>query len=262
MDNKNAEHNTKENWDYSNLAKAYIKRADYSKAAIDEMIGKTQLSQKQGGFYAADIGAGVAHLTLHIARENSHVSAVEPNDAMRELGIERTSQYNNIIWHKGSAEETGLENSKYHLISFGSSFNVCDRSLALKEVKRIAVENAWFTAMWNHRDLTDSIQQEIESIISHHIRNYDYGVRRKDQTEFLERSGYFQSIEVLDGKTDQIQKKSDLVEAWLSHATLERQAGGKFKKIVKHIEQFITDLQGDTIIVPYTTKVWLCQLKK
>lgn len=64
------------------------------------------------------------------------VNAVEPNDAMREIGIQRT-QGMNVKWHRALGTETGLESNKYDWVAFGSSFNVMDRSLALQEAYRI-----------------------------------------------------------------------------------------------------------------------------
>ena len=54
-----------------------------------------------------------------------------------------------------------------------------DRTKALKEVYRILKRKCWFAALWNHRDLENPIQMEIEKIIKSNIPNYDYGSRRK-----------------------------------------------------------------------------------
>ena len=50
-------------WDYTNLAKAYLKRPSYSGEAVEAMIKITQLGSSHS---VCDVGAGVAHLTLDL----------------------------------------------------------------------------------------------------------------------------------------------------------------------------------------------------
>lgn len=72
------------------------------------------------------------------------------------------------------------------MVSFGSSFNVVERPAALREVKRIAVARGWFACRWNHRDLDDPLQKEVEATIVSLVPGYGYGVRREDQTAVIE----------------------------------------------------------------------------
>lgn len=248
----------KTEWNYTGLAKAYLKRADYSQSAIDEMIAIAGVKE---GDDVCDVGAGVAHLTLMLADKKLKVISVEPNDDMRKYGKLRTEDYDNVSWFEGVGEETGQADDTFKLVTFGSSFNVCDRQEALKEVKRIATSQGWFACMWNHRDLEDEVQKSIESIIAEHIEGYGYGTRREDQTEVINESGLFNEVHKFSGGIVHQQSIEDIVEAWRSHATLERQAGDKFHTIVAHIEEYLNSLGKDTIDVPYTTNVWMAQLK-
>ena len=106
------------------------------------------------------------------------VSAVEPNDNMRMYGIQNTAG-KNVTWTEGVGESTGLEDASVHAAFFGSSFNVVDQEKTLEEVARILLPRGWFACLWNHRDVDDPIQKEIESIIKSFIPNYDYGLRRQ-----------------------------------------------------------------------------------
>ena len=74
----------KTEWDYTDLAEAYLKRPDYAQGAIDQML---EACGVQKGDKACDVGAGAAHLTLKLAGFGLQVCAVEPNDAMRANGI-------------------------------------------------------------------------------------------------------------------------------------------------------------------------------
>ena len=153
-------------WDYTNLAEAYLKRPDYSKDAISSMASKMQLQKSQ---FACDVGAGVAHLTIPLLQMGLKVNAVEPNDAMRKIGSERTKGINDVSWFEGTGENTNQPDTTFDLVTFGSSFNVVNRERALLEVKRILKPMGWLAVMWNHRDLNDPVQSEIENIIKSNI---------------------------------------------------------------------------------------------
>lgn len=248
----------KTNWDYTTLADAYIKRPNYSEEAISQMLELAGLKQ---GANICDVGAGVAHLTIPLAERGYNITAVEPNDAMRANGMKRTNHFQNVSWFEGTGEETGQDDSSFDLVTFGSSFNVCDRQLALKETARILKPLGWFACMWNHRDLNDIIQSDIESIIKKYIHDYDYGTRREDQTEVINASGLFGEVHKLEGSVLHQQSIQDCLEAWRSHATLQRQAGNKFESIIGEIERYLKDLNREFIEIPYTTRIWMAQAR-
>lgn len=243
-------------WDYSDLAQAYLKRPDYSDSAIDKLIATCGVKE---GARACDIGAGVAHLTLMLAGRGLNVTAIEPNDNMRNLGAQRTENLPNVTYVENTAEETGQGDGVFDIVTFGSSFNVTDRQYALREAARILKPGGWFAAMWNHRDLSDPIQAEIEGIISDAIPGYGYGTRREDQTGEIDKSGLFGPVEKIEGTILHEQQVDDVVEAWRSHATLHRQAGDGFGAIIDKIEVQLHALKAPSIQVPYTTRVWVAK---
>jgi ubiquinone/menaquinone biosynthesis C-methylase UbiE len=247
----------KTEWDYTTLADSYLKRPDYSDAAVDAMLAIT--GTKKGNKFC-DIGAGVAHLTLMLARRGLDVVAIEPNDAMRLNGIKRTENLTNVSWYEGTGEATGQAVELFDTVTFGSSFNTCDRRKALKETSRILKPRGWFACMWNHRQLEDPIQSRIEAIIKEQVLNYDYGTRREDQTSLIESSNLFGPVIHLDSYVKHEQSVGECVEAWRSHATLERQAGDIFHNVVTSIESYLLSLKTPTIQVPYSTNIWVAQL--
>src|SRR5580704_9365337 len=149
-------------WNYSALARPYLKRPNYSEVGLNAMLAITKTTSNSA---VCDIGAGVGHLTIPLAQRHLIVTAIEPNDEMRQLGAERTRDVTNISWQKGTGEVTGLPSGAFTLVTFGSSFNVANRELALKETDRILCKGGWFSCMWNHRDLRDPLQQEVEALI-------------------------------------------------------------------------------------------------
>jgi len=246
----------KTEWDYTALASAYVDRPDYSSSAIDEMLETAGLSK---GMRACDIGAGVGHLSIPMLERGIRVDAVEPNDAMRELGIKRTKNFAEVHWFEGTGEKTGRESGRYDLVTFGSSFNVTDRPKALKEARRILRPAGWFACMWNHRDLADPLQAAVEDVIRKHLPDYGYGVRREDQTEIIVESGLFKRPVQIEGKVVHAVSAESWANAWRSHATLERQAGGKFSAIVDDIIAYVSAHAPTQIRIPYTTRIWVAQ---
>lgn len=248
----------KTDWDYTKLADAYLKRPDYAEAAINAMLSIAGIEK---GMKVCDVGAGVAHLTLMLAARGMDVVAVEPNDAMRTNGIKRTAKFNNVKWHEGTGESTGQKDGSFDMVTFGSSFNVCDRLKAQIESARILKPNGWFACMWNHRSLDEKIQARIEEIIKEFVPGYGYGTRREDQREVINQSGLFGPVIHLDSGVVHEQKIEECVEAWRSHGTLERQAGEKFGEVIDSIEKYLKSLHQRSIQIPYLTNIWLAQLK-
>ncbi|MCX2543612.1 methyltransferase domain-containing protein [Pseudomonas sp. 91RF] len=248
----------KTEWDYTTLADAYLKRPDYADAAIDAMLS---IAGAEQGDKFCDVGAGVAHLTLMLAARGLDVTAVEPNDAMRANGIKRTAELANVKWHEGTGEVTGQATQAFDMVTFGSSFNVCDRQQALKETARILKPRGWFACMWNHRNLEDPIQARIEAIIKERVPGYGYGTRREDQTAVIDASELFGPVVHLDARVIHEQSIEECLEAWRSHATLERQAGANFHEVISAIDDYLKGLKTPSIQIPYSTNIWVAQLR-
>jgi len=249
----------KTKWDYTDLAESYLKRPNYASNAIIAMF---KILSQNKSMTACDIGAGVAHLTLELAPFFSAVNAIEPNLEMRRLGIHRTRDQANVTWFEGTGEATAQKANQFDLCTFGSSFNVCDRVRALVEVKRILKPNGWFACMWNHRDLGDPIQSTIEEIIKSNIEEYGYGQRREDQTSIIKESGFFKDIIRIEADVTYDLSVEEVVTAWRSHASLQRQAGQKFNKIINEISNYFESNKCQKIKTPYTTRIWIAQLKE
>ena len=116
--------------------------------------------------------------------------------------------------------------------------------------------------MWNHRDLEDPLQKQIEGIIQSHIAGYTYGTRREDQTAVIDQSGLFGKVIFLQGTIEHHLNADDFIEGWKSHGTVYRQSPEVFGTIIGEIRDFVHGLHQQTIMVPYTTRIWMAQTKK
>lgn len=234
-------------WDYTVHAESYASRPPYAPQIVEMIV---DLAQARGE-RACDIGAGTGHLTVALEQLGVVVDAIEPNTAMRSIGTGRTGDA--VTWHVGTAEATGMPPTAYRLASFGSSFNVTDRSAALAEVARILEPNGLLAALWNHRDLEAPLQQEIEELIRRRIPGYQYGTRRESQVEVVEASGRFEKAVEVSGAVAHLVDARSWAEGWRSHATLARQAGDRFDAICDEIIDLVC-AHGEQVSVPYHTR--------
>lgn len=251
-------------WDYTKHAEFYKYRPNYAKESIAML--KTLVSCREGGgdnVLVADIGAGTGNLSLMLLDLALKVDAVEPNDAMREIGIART-EGKDIAWHRATGIDTKLKSGQYDWVTFGSSFNVMDRSLALQETYRLLKPNGWFSCMWNHRDLNDPIQKEVEDIIKFFVPSYNGGVRREDQRPILlEYSNLFDSIVYLEQDFYFHQTIDAYICAWQSvknpYWDLDTREGRElFEKIVDKIKKALPQ----DFKIKYTTRSWSAKRKE
>lgn len=247
--------NNKITWDYTPYAEDYLSRPQYAGAVFDDVCDRVNLGPEER---IADIGAGTGNCAVQFLERGFVVDAVEPNDAMRRLGIEQTGRFGkSVIWSKATGENTQLPPASYKLVTFGSSFNVLERQLALRETARILQPRGWFMCCWNHRNMNDDLQKAVEQIIVGHLPSYERGIRAQDQTGEIKESGLFGPTEQIVGHVSHIVKTDDWVSAWKSHATLTRQAGDKLAAIMSDIRSL---LDGQVKIkIPYVTRGWLAQ---
>ena len=79
----------KTKWDYSEDAKSYIDRPEYSNSAIEALCDLLKIINISK---VCDVGVDVEHLTLLLAKKGvgskGKIITFEPNDEMRKLGKE------------------------------------------------------------------------------------------------------------------------------------------------------------------------------
>ena len=252
--------NIKTNWDYTNLANHYDLRADYSKILIKKILKKIKC---QKNFPVADIGAGTGKLTKLLCENNLIVSAVEPNKNMRFYGEKNTKKFPNVNWSAGTGEDTTLKSNSMYCVFFGSSFNTVNYKKTFIEIKRVSIKNGFFCCMWNHRNLKNTHQKEIEKIIKSYLPHYSYGDRRYDYKKMLSKeTSLFNVKKITQSFSININKK-DFIKAWKSHGTLRRncESSVQFKKIILSITSYVNSLSNNYVKVPYDNVAYLANIK-
>ncbi len=243
-------------WDYTKHAKYYSYRPNYAPKTIDMLITLAS-GEKAGNLKVADIGAGTGNLSIMLLERGCEVVSVEPNDAMREIGIERTKGAK-IEWVRATGVDSTLQSGSFDWVTFGSSFNVMDRTEALKEAHRLLKGNGYFSCMWNHRDLNDPIQQKAENAILSIVPNYTRGVRREDQRPIIEaHKEFFDNIIYIEEDFYFHQSLENYILAWQSvknpYWDLETKEG---QEIFDKITAKMREVLPQEFDIKYTTRCW------
>ena len=245
-------------WDYDLLAASYDERPDYAPNALQHVLDLTAIAPEST---CCDVGAGTGRLTVWLLQAGHRVFAVEPSSEMRAIGQHKTAEYgDSVTWIESTAEANPLPDASCALVTFGSSLNVTERDRSLRETARILQPDGWFVCMWNHRDLEDPLQAEIENLIKREVPDYAYGTRRDDQTEAIEESGLFETPVFFERRFNAEVRVDSWLAAWRSHATLARQAGDKMPDILAGIEAVVRKRSSDVLSVAYVTRVWAARV--
>lgn len=244
-------------WDYTKHAKFYEYRPNYAPATIDMLVALVQKNQKKEIIKVADIGAGTGNLSIMLLERGCEVVSVEPNDAMREIGVQRTKDQK-IEWVRATGIDSTLQSGVFDWVTFGSSFNVMDRVEALKESYRLLKPKSYFSCMWNHRDLNDPIQKIAEESIIEFVPSYTRGVRREDQRPIIEsHKELFDNIIYIEEDFYFHQSLENYINAWRSvknpYWDLETKEGEElFGRIAQVLEQRLPK----EFEIKYTTRCW------
>lgn len=245
-------------WDYTKHAKFYSYRPNYAPKTISMLVDMVARNKGDGKVRVADIGAGSGNLSIMLLERDCDVVAVEPNDAMREIGIERTKRAQSIEWVRATGIDSTLKEGEFDWVTFGSSFNVMDRNEALKETYRLLKANSYFSCMWNHRDLKDAIQEKAEAMILEFVPQYTRGVRREDQRPILEvHKDMFDNIIYIEEDFYFHQSVENYINAWRSvknpYWDLETKEGADlFEKIANKMQEVLPS----EFDIKYTTRCW------
>ena len=246
--------------DYTGLAGDYARfRPGYAPQVARAIL--SYVGRAAAGIHAADIGAGTGVWTRMLAARGLHsVIAVEPNDEMRGQGI-ATSRGMDIVWRKGSAEDTGLPDASADLVSMASSLHWADFDKACDEFHRILRPGGVFAALWNPRYVeANPLLVEIEAQISRlkpDIRRVSSGRSGITErlTDMLGAKPQFTEVLYLEGRHSVCQTPEQYIGAWRSVNDLQVQLGPDlFRKFLDFAEKRIASLAA--IETTYVTRAW------
>ncbi|EAJ4646294.1 class I SAM-dependent methyltransferase [Campylobacter upsaliensis] len=255
--------------DFTEVAKHYINRPAYSAFLLEKLIKCINDANKPlEDLNVVEVGAGTGKLTKMLAEIfKLNITAVEPNDNMREEGIKFTQNCSNISWKKGSGEETGVKSGVADWVIMASSFHWTDPTKSLPEFARVlhggggGVPGAgYFTAIWNPRhiaeeSLFDEIEKEIKHIVPELTRVSSGTQNVKKWEEILVSTGDFKDCFFMECDYTETWSKERYLGAWHSVNDIQAQAGAsRWQEILEMISHKISKLES--IEIPYKIRAW------
>jgi len=251
--------------DFTGLAKDYSQhRPDYCPSILNALLGLLNKPVTEVDFVDVGAGTGIWTRMVHAMGVRS-VTAIEPNDDMRQNGT-ADSQQTNIRWLAGSAETTGLADDSADCLSMASSFHWTNFDTATKEFQRILRAGGRFIALWNPRLIeVNPLLVEIEAhldTLRPNIKRVSSGRSGITQTltEKLWASPYFDDVIYMEGRHVIEMSPDRYLGVWHSVNDLRVQLGpDKFDAFLDFVEKQIAGLK--VIEATYLTRAWSARRK-
>jgi SAM-dependent methyltransferase len=121
----------------------------------------------------ADIAAGTGLLTEIFLDLGYTVTAIEPNEAMREACRELIAEYPQLQCFSGAAEATGLAGNSIDLITVAQAMHWFDLKRTRTEFRRILRPSGWCAIIYNNRHMSgDSFHDGYEQILAEFGKDY------------------------------------------------------------------------------------------
>jgi len=147
---------------FSGKANAYAKyRPTYPEEYLEYLAADCGLHP---GIDVADIGSGTGILTRQLLAQEVRVFAVEPNRDMRMMAEAELSEYSGFVSMNAAAEHTGLVDQSIDLITVAQAFHWLDPEQFQLECRRILRSGARAALVWNSRDETSQLVNELGEV--------------------------------------------------------------------------------------------------
>nr|WP_296070327.1 class I SAM-dependent methyltransferase [uncultured Actinoplanes sp.] len=246
--------------DFTGLAQNYSAyRTGYSVPVRSAIIGL--LERPAATLDAVDVGAGTGIWTRSLADAGFHsVTAVEPNDDMRQTGMHDSAGYE-IDWRAGTGAATGLGSASADLVCMASSFHWVDFDDGMAEFHRILRPSGWFVALWSTRLLQlNPLLLEIEDELARlqpGLRRSAFGPagRTEGLTDRLAAHPGFDEVVSLEGRHVTVQSPEHYLGNWRSVNDVRHRLGEeKFMTFLDYVEGRLSDV--DAVEVTYATRAW------
>jgi SAM-dependent methyltransferase len=175
---------------FSNRADHYRRYRPGYPAAIIELL-REECGLKAGAAIA-DVGSGTGLFTKLLLQAEYDVTAVEPNEAMRQAAEEDLHGFSRFRSIAATAEETGLPSSSFDAITAAQAFHWFDSRAAAREFRRLLRPSGWIVLIWNHRENQDSaFALEYEELLASLGESYTGSGHRSGAIEARLRTEFF-----------------------------------------------------------------------
>jgi SAM-dependent methyltransferase len=218
-------------------------RPGYPGAAIDQAIGGAAIAT------AVDLGAGTGRLTADLCERGLEVTAFEPDTEMLKLLTARLPQ---VRAETATAESMPLPDASVDAVFAGQAFHWFSRPEADREIARVLRPGGVVAILTNVNPddadyegiLYQTVHGEKQPSIAHGAVDLDHGLFT-DETEVLVPNP--QPLTAADFLA------LPTTWSWVATATPAQQAQVAVE--ARRLLQRIADLGGETVTMPYSTRV-------
>lgn len=215
---------------FSGKADIYDKyRPSYPDALIDFLYENARCDA------VADIGAGTGKFTRCLLRKPWKVTAVEPNADMRL----KLSEIEGITVVDAAAENTGLCENSFGLVTAAQAFHWFDEEKFKAECKRILTEYGKVAIVWN--DYIEEGLAEQETLIcrkyskdKHYSETGHTGVRSSEAGEAFFRE-YFDQLEDMTFFSERVLDLESFIGEALSRSHAPKEGEDGFERFIEEM---------------------------
>lgn len=208
----------------------------------------------------ADIGAGTGKFTRCLLHKPWNITAVEPNPDMRE----KLSEISGIKVVNAPAENTGLPDKSFGLVTAAQAFHWFDENAFKTECRRILTENGKVAIIWNSFINEGLAARQLEicrRLCPALIQNRGFaGKRSHEEGDKFLRGGYFKELEVTEYMSKRIFDRESFIGETLSRSYAPKKGDENYKPFLNELNSLFTEYEkiGDTAVKTKT----VCYLGK
>jgi ubiquinone/menaquinone biosynthesis C-methylase UbiE len=242
---------------FSDRVENYVRyRPGYPPEVLDLLRAECGLRPSH---IVADIASGTGVFTRLLLENGNSVFAVEPNAAMREMGIrqlESLSAGDRLASVAGTAEETTLKSASVDFVTAAQAAHWFDLPRARAEFARILRPGGWCVLIWNERHTASTpFLQDYEQLLLTYGTDYKE-VRQRTIATIREFFAPVRSEERVYSLRQQYDYEGVAGRLWSSsYAPLEGHPS--YEPMMQELQRiFRAHAKDDTVEFEYKTRVF------
>ena len=247
---------------FSDRVENYVRyRPGYPPAVLDLLRTECGLRPSH---IVADIASGTGVFTRLLLENGNSVFAVEPNTAMREMGIQQLEALqslqslpsNRLVSVAGTAEETTLKSASVDFVTAAQAAHWFDLPRARAEFARILRPEGWCVLIWNERHTASTpFLQDYEQLLLTYGTDYKE-VRQRTIATIREFFAPVRSEERVYSLRQQYDYEGLAGRLWSSsYAPLEGHPS--YEPMMQELQRiFRAHAKDDTVEFEYKTRVF------